>query len=111
MKYIKKFENVKIEPKIGDYVIIEPSSLFVHGSTFSDLTTKEFISNNIGQITHIQNPEQCRPIISVRYFNIPSHLIKFFHTYCRDYRKDEIVEISKNKEELELKLQAKKYNL
>jgi hypothetical protein len=106
---IKKFnENVEdIYPDVGDYVIVceeEPR-------------IDNFTLNNIGQIIPI--PESWKKkekiYLFVQYEYIPPELSEWFRTYgaprTRIFSKDEVLFCGKNKEQLELKIFAKKYNL
>ena len=108
----KIFENLKSELKVGDYVLMR--------SNASAKELLEFINNNIGQVIKINNFEDLR--IRVRYNNIPDNVIPWFgfaerqfppsiRTAARIFDINQIVEFAKTKEELELKLAAKKYNL
>lgn len=90
MKYIKKYEKKHIV-EVGDYVIIKPNSKFGSYANWF----KEYIENNIGKITktYIQSVEV------------------FYSDMTCTFNKDEILHISKNKEDLEVALNSKKYNL
>lgn len=120
MKYIKVFEDIKNIPKIGDYVICQDS--------LARYEVVEFISNNIGQIiapfhsipfhpTTPKNPSE--PQFVIQYENIPEELKYSFYyennmkyySGLRNMALNEIIKFSKNKEELEDYLVAKKYNL
>ena len=103
MKYIKKFENVS-KPKIGDYVIGEINN--IHSSDM----LKNYIKNSIGEITFIFREDR---VIS-RYFDIPKNLKRNFY----DGQNNDQIVIYTNKivgfgtkEEMELILNSKKYNL
>lgn len=113
-KYIKTYENIlKNQAKINDYVIID--SIF---------KTIKYFENSIGRITSIENDldfEGDSDIIEIKYENIPDDVIdraKFFFDFIifnnTSYiivSRDQIRYWSKNKEELEAKLMANKYNL
>ena len=112
MKHIKNFEDIKESqlPEIGDYVICEDKSIAI------DEETKEFISNNIGKIINIIT--KGRTLYIVKYDNIPNiakHWFGFVHACgsddSRQMHLNEIIKFSKNKEELEDYLIAKKYGL
>lgn len=121
MKYIKTYEQLDEEPQIGDYVIM---------TSYEWLN--EFLHNNIGQIVFIGTQNQ-NDNINVIY---PSNIItddsyfrkitKYEHDIydkfssiarnnkkvsLRIFERNEILYFSKNKEDLEAKIAAKKYNL
>jgi len=108
MKHLKTYESDETEPQVGDYVICyEPS-----------INLKAFIENNIGQIDKI-NIELLGHINSkiyyVKYDNMPEELlIKHKGMLVDNNRavfKEEILHISKYKEDLEPYISSKKYNL
>lgn len=129
MKHLKKFNENTSKPKIGDYVLIETDS--------SNKKIVDFINNTIGKIIHIDdNKIDIWGNISigdilVKYDNVPfnrgSANINWFIElnpniedtcvrhygiqYGRHFHPNRIVEFGKTREELEIKLQAKKYNL
>jgi len=82
----KIFENNNL-PKEGDYVIF---------NFWKELT--------IGKITELRDPSY-----TYRYF--VQEFDKIYNNSGTSLSITEIIEWSENKEELELKLQAKKYNL
>ena len=89
MKYLKEFELYKDNPQIGDYIIAE----------FVDPTTKaaKELETKIGQIVEIE-----------RFF----YKTKYDYTYkLHPLKREQIKYFSKNKEDLEEILNAKKYNL
>ena len=126
MKYLKLYEeNIENKPKIGDYVICEDKSIAL------DEESKEFISNNIGKIIdeieqnkqcYIEQYKQCY-IVKYDYNTIPDLSKRWFGSISKTgyaYSKEEdsrvmflneIIKFSKNKEDLEDYLTAKKYNL
>jgi len=90
----KIFENEEDnEPKIGDYVIIEPIKLYYLPDRQS---IYEKMANNIYKIID-SNSDKSRWKINYKSGWWVSRV--------------EIAEYSENKEELELKMQTKKYNL
>ena len=119
MRYIKHFEKLPKDnyvydpppgyPEDGDYVLMD-------GSDFITVL-KDFIDNNIGQISRYEDAKyNDYKYILVKYKNIPIELINYFTgTYGDSGFKysdiNNILFISKSKEELELKLAANKYNL
>jgi len=88
-----------------------------NGYIAMDDKLKEFFNTHIGKITRIFDGN-----FAVSYTNIPYDLMKHFYKplmekdersgeYLGRFTKEVIVEMAKTKEELELKLQANKYNL
>ena len=100
MKYIKHYEDLKITPQIGDYVISASNP------KEETVDIKTFLLNNIGQIVSIIN-NGAR--IRLKYENVPSNLLNEDDTWWIDV--EDILHHSSNKEELEIKLTANKYNL
>lgn len=109
MKYLKTFENIN-QPDVGDYVICtDPGIEREQNEEFYD-----FIHNNIGQITKIENEDN--PLYYIHYENIPDNLKFRMNTahYVLDeepYRRKNITYWAKTKKDLELRLIANKYNL
>lgn len=106
MKYIKSFESKITNPRIGDYVIIDP---YTYPEEVSD-----WILNHIGRIIGIDTLEE---LYIVEYENIPEEWKGHF-----SYEKDELENVrktprfgiehfSKSKKKLELMLATNKYNL
>ncbi len=114
MKYLKTYEDINNEPQVGDYVICG-----VPGIRESDNPDMfNFIKNTIGQIVKIENSDTAYPTYYVHYNNIPEYLkfdsrkspsLSIFNE--EPFRRKNITYWSKNKEELELKIIANKYNL
>ena len=117
MKYIKLYEAVKFHitnafrfEKLheGDYVLCEDIGIHILPAL------SEFIGNNVGEI--VKNDAIIKYSYMVKYENIPSKLKRFF-TYstkqenCRGMDTSEIKYYSKNKEELKIFIDSKKYNL
>lgn len=104
MKYLKEFDRLYSNyPDVGDYVIINTTS--------KGAELKEFINNNIGVATSVG-----ANTLRVSYENIPDSIIMHFH---RDDEGrlfsvemiEDIVDFAKTKEDLEIILNANKYNL
>ena len=99
MRYIKKYENYKDEPQIGDYVIL-------YNDVF-DSDIIEFLKTEIGKIIDIQKGS------STEY----PYLIEFekeipIYNDNRMYaERDEIVKWAYDKEILEIKDTINNYNL
>ena len=113
MKHLKTLETINDGPKIGDYIIVKSNSPIYE--------INDFIENNIGQIFNIVKFKNSRygNTYYTKYNNIPSEIKVYFQylmlenklCYYRGYDSSSIIEYSKNKENLEIILQAKKYNL
>ena len=109
MKYIKTYENIDSEPKIGDYVICIDKGQ-------DDEEFIDFLSNNIGKIVSIGIKLYISYDYVVQYEYIPEEIAYYFHTYnknknSRPMNINEIIEFSENKKDLEMYIDAKKYNL
>jgi len=104
MKHIKVYDNLdNNEPEEGDYVICKEHSLNKYFVLF--------LENNIGKIIKINDYRYF-----ITYDNIPEECNDYFMLYfcnfkTRDFFKSEIKYWSKNKKDLEIILQANKYNL
>jgi len=131
MKHIKEFNIFRNKPKIGDYVICKEG--LVNGQITKDGEDADlinFLSNNIGKIidTNIIIADVNYDYL-IKYYNIPKDIYLYFtgnssfQIACGETRPipgredtrafdlDDIVEFSKNKEEVELYIASKKYNL
>jgi len=107
MKYIKQYESINNIPQVGDYILFEDSDLKKEISNF--------MSNNIGLIV---SKELVLYDYVVKYENVPDELTPYFsYAYlkygrnCRGIERSDIIYFSSNKEDLEIRLQANKYNL
>ena len=111
MKYLKRFEDINIdEPKVGDYVITFDNCDY--GSKYNDYL--DFVNNSIGKLYTIKN--EYSDNYRVIFYNVPESIVQWFTTNHYDEKylvvdREEILYWSKNKEELEHILAAKKYNL
>ena len=112
MKHLKYFDNNNEEPQVGDYVIWEDSTRKVEDF-------QNFICNTIGQIVKIYNDgdyDDDFPYV-IKYENIPYEILAAFsyddypEKCTRIMCKEEIIHFSKNKEDLEIILKAKEYNI
>jgi hypothetical protein len=103
MKYLKKFETLYENPKIGHYVLCKEE----YNKRYA--AVKPFIDSNIGIITQIDNSGIYQYI--VKYENIPDELYEFFDDGTRNMKALEIVYWTDDKSELESYLNSKKYNL
>lgn len=124
MKYIKNFkiyEKIRV-PEVGDFVLIH---IKVEELPYSD-ELNNFINNTYGIVYKIYDNKNIR----VLYKNIPERCIPWFAagapgllpwyrpdymgeetTKTRIFSIDNINEFAKTKEELDLKLSMKKFNI
>ena len=121
MKYLKRFEDINNEePEVGDYVIVYDTFTY----TTNMIEWREFMNTHVGKLINKRDSgahNSKRMFYDVEYENIPENIKKIIFKYKFDpqtnkatekgFTIDEIVYWSKNKEELELKLAANKYNL
>ena len=109
MKHLKLFENLN-QPQIGDYV--KMNSDFSNELPIEKILPdfRNFIDNNIGQIIGINS----------NYYNveykIPSNWKYYLEIFpkglfTKNFTKNQLINFDTTKEELELKLHIKKYNL
>lgn len=87
MKYIKKYEDHKSEPKVGDYVAVNITN---------DSAISKELNSKIGKIERRQDSE--------------SYIIRF-GTISFHIKKENIVDWSENKEDLLHIISGNKYNL
>jgi len=111
MKYIKTFEDLNTEPKIGDYVLMN--------STMNNINLNKFLADNIGKILNIDYNNDYTSI-EVEYEDIPSDIQYLFGFNTnnlqigkgfRDFLLSSIIDKSENKEDLKYKIDAKKFNI
>lgn len=121
MKYLKSFEYNIFDP---EYVIVNPIGI---RSEPTVPKVKEafydFINNNVGLVISKRDSffkNEKNIIYSVAYFNVPKTLKQFFmfdnnyyigYNYYISVKEEKIIKISKNKEDIELYITSKKYNL
>ena len=95
------------KPQIGDYVICK--------SSMQDLLSKyinKFLTQTIGQCISKTGKH-----FLIKYEQIPKELKEFFHrigekdNHFYYFKKHEILQYSKNKKDLEIYIDANKYNL
>jgi hypothetical protein len=100
MKHLKRFnENIHSrEPKVGDYVILS----FRH----SDINTKTFFNREIGQIVDINNLKTYFLPYTIRYENVTPE-----NSYVTYAFREQIVKFSDKKGDLEVMINADKYNI
>lgn len=97
MKYLKKFEFFRDEPRVGDYVKIE--------ADYFDDALIEFFKTNIGRIINIENSEEYNYIVEFDDI-VPLSTIKTIGIEL-----DEIIEWASDKDGLKIKKEINKYNL
>ena len=107
MKYLKFFENEQISkklPNVGDYVLCDESF---------KTELNNFINNNIGKIIKIEHDSHITEYLVEYDLNlIPLGIKKYFiYNNRRLFIIDEITHHSDNKDDLELILLSKKYNI
>ena len=110
---IKRFKEG--DPRVGDYVICE--EMIFTGKEFNEIC--EFISNNIGQVIEINEIKRINKkfiFYTILYEEIPNNLKSFAHfngknINLRQMKREEIIKFSKDRNELEEYLTAKKYGL
>jgi hypothetical protein len=104
MKYIKQFEE-KTKLKIGDYVLCHTNYQYVYDSD----KIIDFLNSNVGRYVKYAKDYDLK--YGVKYENIPFFLDKNLVNSLLWFDRYDIIDYSDNKEELELKLASKKYNL
>jgi len=97
-------------PEVRDYVICKEE---YYGN--NELILK-FLSENIGQIIRINKFNDDNYSFLVEYHDLPKDLSRYFSSEklginMRRMCNNEIVHFSKNKEDLEIMIGARKYNL
>jgi len=97
MKYLKKFEDIENTPDVGDYIIPNVETL--------NAVINDKINNNIFQIIGTRQ-RKIGKILYIIKFKLENHIDDNWYLDV-----SEIKHISKNKEELEILLQSKKYNI
>jgi hypothetical protein len=116
MKYIKKFENIKEEPQLGDYVLVQIDLNMV---AVKD-KVNNFTNSNIGKIVHISKVDYGRKNMHNLYLvqceNVPLLLKRDFITRfdfknCLPIHENEILSFGKTPEDVQMKLKANKYNI
>jgi len=96
MKYIKTYEDTDEFPQIGDYILMKMTRV-------SDFNL--YVSTHIGKI--VDRRKNHPHMYVVKYDEVIPH----WNTNLIDVFLNEILYFSKNKEELELKLQINKFNI
>jgi hypothetical protein len=98
MKYLKLYEELNKEPEINDYVIGRNiRKLPTTGPDKDADEIDEYLKTHIGQIINIQHGQD--------------FLVKYDDGNSWWFKKFELIHISKNKNDLEIYIEAEKYNL
>lgn len=110
MKYIKKFENIQT-PEVNDYIKFFIDTIIVGSDDYTQLVN--FLNNNIGKIVKIDIK-----YFTVAYTNIPFNLIQFFNynektdKYTKPFGVNNFKYVfGKTPEEVQIQINANKYNL
>jgi hypothetical protein len=103
MKHLKIYEELYDEPNIGDYVICK---LNIVNSILDN-----FYQTTIGKIVSAIRISPTKRLYRVEYENTPDKNGTKQFPHRREFATDEILHYSKNREDLEAILDAKKYNL
>ena len=110
MKYLKTFEYlIKHNVKEGDYVIIEPYEYY-------NAHLINYLNNNIGRLEHSYQ-EEGLSLIEVSFDEKPTEEIsnafseRRNNKWVKSFDENQIVDSDVSKENLELRLAAKKYNI
>ena len=112
MRHIKKFKYDSNKMYISDYVLANVDNVYVTLDKLLKDIFSNFVNNTIGQLVSIS-----KNWVVISYENIPSKIKQFFHEnptlgVCEiQLDKKNIVDYDMLKKELELRIQAKKYNL
>jgi len=110
MKILKFYESLTDDVKIGDYALMK---IAVYNSfVTSDKIYYKYINTTIGKICNIRKYNG----INISYENVPYEIKGYFCNnsdglYERNFSNDELFEYGKTIEELQLKLQTKKFNI
>ena len=116
MKYIKRFEELNNEPELGDYVIC---SEFPENDYDTYYEIDKFLTNNVGRyVKNVEDDDLVEDYFYIiEYENVPDYLFLYFpeekgvKNRCRRLNRKSIIDFSKDKEELEAKISAKRYNI
>ena len=113
MRYLKKFENYLIDngPKVGDYIVAETVGLLGLKDLPSNVIDAiNFVHSNVGYLTHIRDNDSNAYVVKYDFTDI---ITNQFDTKPSEFYfpKENIRYWSVNKEDAELFLESKKYNL
>jgi hypothetical protein len=111
MKYIKTYEEQSEEEplQIGEFVICYEENDLSGGKTLGKEEINKFFALNIGQIVEYDDKWY-----EVEFENIPNTIDTWFHgsrLNCRVMKRSEMIQHSKNKEDLLPYINQNKYNL
>ncbi len=108
MKYIKKFENIKDLPEVGDYILMKYDTKNDSNTSINNL--KKFIDNTIGIVNELDyGSNTFYP--RVKYENIPENIKNFFIDDLKRFNVVSIVDYDKDLETLKYKIEANKFNI
>ncbi len=109
MKYLRLYEdytsNKKDKLRINDYVICINSDSFVPDDI------NYFIENNIGKYVRFDNTPNIDLRYIIKYDNPPKSFTEYYNRDFMYFERGEIIDYSTSKDELEIILTSKKYNL
>jgi len=107
MKYLKTYETLTDEPKIGDYVKIDSNKFD------QDFSLIDFFNNEIGKIDSINQKE--KDIGGFPYYVLFQNIIPSFilgpPNHYMAFRKKELLAWAPTKKKLQLQIDINKYNL
>jgi len=105
MKYLKTYEdyNNMNDVHIGDYVIVYKNTKYGGGKLVDVIN---FANNNVGHVV-----DEYKYLWLIKYESIPSGIKSYFVDDILKIPKQYIKHFSKNKEELEMIVNSKNYNL
>ncbi len=116
MKHLKSFERTETYKDInhGEYVILNIKHHYLFRSFRNSNSQKflKYINCTIGKVLTVLNTNE----IILTYDNIPNNVTQFFNynnhqKYHMTFNIDDVEFHSRNKDDVEEYLQAKKYNL
>lgn len=132
MKHLKIWDNYHDVPQIGDYVICQDEHT---SSSPIDIRINEFTSSTIGKYVHHikseeigESPWNSSYRFVVKFEDLPNDIIQsvsfrdsqqmnktglfnYSNGYYRGYSRNEITYFSSDRSELEIIIDAKKYNI
>ena len=121
MKYLRLYEEVK-KPQVGDYVAVRDDTDEVNSfrgckdTMYGRDLFDSFLSNNVGQLIKMERTSFPYLITFDNLSNQSHEVISFFSTdinmeFYRDFERCEILYFDNNRENVELWIQSKRYNL
>jgi len=119
MKHIKTYKKSTDKLEKGDYVLLDGEKYVEYEDSIVDKIL-QFVSTTVGQYVKKLSTKQADVALDwvyvIQYDVIPDDLKLYFnkegkYLNCRRSSRSKIVKYSKSKEELEINLMTKKYNL